>query len=183
MRATLCALVLASVCASLAAQTPAPPAGAGMAKSDLSKEIRHALDDRFDKLDGFKKWRVASVDPQRASCRTDGAGSPAMATGDLNGDGRPDHAVFIQGDNRVQLVAVFERIGDFMVQDIDADAVGTAAAEGYLGLRKRGTAFVDPDTHLEDYYANDTLILHRCGQPSVAYLWSGASFRKIALPM
>lgn len=176
MRATMCAVAFVMLWTSLAAQMPALPAG-----EELTKDVREAIDDQPDKLDTFKNWRVATVDPQRLACRTGNAASPVVATGDLNGDGRPDYAVLVQGADRVKLVAVFERVGGNMAQDVDADALGTTAADGYLAVLKRGSAFVDPDTGLEDYYGNDTLVLHRCGQPATAYLWTGASFRKIAL--
>jgi hypothetical protein len=175
MRLTLSAVAFVMIWSPLAAQVSAPPTA-----PDLPKQVRKAIDDQIDKQDKespFKNWSVATIDAQRAPCWRDAAAPPAVLQGDFNGDGRGDYAVLIQGAERAQLVAVFDRIPDPMVVDIDT----APPADGYLALQKKGQPYVDPDNHLKEFFTNDTVIVQRCGQPRDAYFWNGFAFRKIAM--
>jgi len=136
-----------------------------------SKIARKAVDGKF------KKWGVATIDPKAAACATDGP-PPRAIEGDFNSDGTPDAAAAIKVADGVHLVAVLNRVEDALV--IDLDTVGQAAADGFLVLRKRGDKYTD-STGLQDFLPADTITFVRCGQPTVAYLWSGTSFRKSTL--
>lgn len=64
VRTTLCAVVFATICASLAAQNPDPAQPAG---PELSKAVRERIDGKFKKVEAFKDWRVATVDSATSS--------------------------------------------------------------------------------------------------------------------
>ena len=77
------------------------------------------------------------------------------------------------------LVAVFARLEDSTV--VNVDSLGSGTAGGYLGIEKRGTKFKS-QFGLDDFFAADTLSVYRCGQPTTAYVWAGSGFSKVVMP-
>jgi hypothetical protein len=138
----------------------------------LTPATRDALDAKF------KKWQIATVDPQSVACQNNGSAAP-FVRGDLNGDGQPDLALAIKTDTGVHLVAIFERSTDSTA--VDVDSMGQTAADGGVGIQPRGSSFKNPDDGLEDYFTADTLVVSRCGQPRTLYFWSGLGFRKLVV--
>jgi hypothetical protein len=136
-----------------------------------SKLARKAVDDKF------KKWEVAPLSPEAAACATEGP-PPRAIEGDFNSDGTPDAAAALKVSDGVHLVAVLNRVEDAFA--IDLDTVGQTTADGFLVLQKRGQKYTNA-AGLQDFFAADTITFVRCGQPTVAYLWSGSAFRKSTL--
>jgi hypothetical protein len=149
---------------------PAPAPG----ELVLTKLAKDALDDQYD-----KKWELATVSPQAASCVAGGAAAKPFVEGDFNSDGMNDVATFLKVGDAVKLVVILNRAEDAMI--LELDQVGTKAADGYLTLRKRGDQFKNPGDGLADYFVVDTIAVTRCGQPQTVYFWSGAAFRKSTL--
>ena len=168
-RVILSLVSFAAACAPLSAQQPAA-VPTGLILSKLSKQ---ALDKTF------KHWQVAAVDPKVAACWRGEGNPPAFARGDLNSDGQPDLALAVKANDGVHLVAIFERLTDSVVVTVDTFTGQTV--DGYLAIERRGSAFQNPDDHLQDYFTSDTLAVYRCGQPRTVYFWSGLGFRKSQL--
>jgi len=103
----------------------------------------------------------------------------SVVTGDFNSDGQDDLAAVLKVGNTVRLVVILNRKEDATI--IELDTMGQSAADGYLGIRRRGDEFKNPGDSLADYFVVDTLQVLRCGQPPTVYFWSGAAFRKSTL--
>jgi len=148
-----------------------PAASSGFVVSKFAKD---ALDAQYD-----KKWSLASILPQSASCLSDGAAAKQFVEGDFNSDGQSDIAAALKIGNTVKLVVIFNRAQDAVVMELDT--LGESAADGYLSVRRRGDQFQNPGDSLHDYFVVDTIAVSRCGQPQTVYFWSGAAFRKSTL--
>jgi hypothetical protein len=165
------ALVLAALAAAFAGSSLlAQKETAATAGAAIPKFARKALDDRF------KGWELAAVDAQATACRTDGGELPAIVQADFNSDGEPDVALAVRTGDDVRLIAVLARVEDSTV--VVVDSIGHDMAGAYLTVEKRGTKFKDPIYGLDDYFTNDTLAVHRCGEQTTIYRWDGAAFEK-----
>ena len=91
--------------------------------------------------------------------------------GDFDGDGVQDLALRVQRGDGVHIVAAFVHTYVYVLQDV----VGNAASS-MLSVRPRGALYRVPDSVVDHYLGADTLVLTPCGQPPVAYIWTGASF-------
>ncbi len=140
----------------------------------LPKAVKEALDDRF------KRWEVASVDPQAIACRRDGEESPAIVQADFNSDGQQDIALALKVGDEVRLIVIVARMEESTLMDVDS--LGRGAAGGYLGIEKRGTKFKASNVGVEDFFPADTLAVYRCGQPKTAYFWAATGFTKVVIP-
>jgi hypothetical protein len=140
----------------------------------VSKLAKDALDQQYD-----KKWSLASISPQSASCLADSAAAKQFVEGDFNSDGQSDIAALLKVGNSVKLVVIFNRAEDAVITELDT--LGESTADGYLTVRRRGDQFQNPGDSLHDYFVVDTVAVSRCGQPQTVYFWSGAAFRKSTL--
>jgi hypothetical protein len=156
-------------------QAPAPPAAAQSdVPSMLPKDAREVLEKKW------KRWTVASIDPQATSCQSGTAASVPLVTADFDSDTLPDYALAVQTHEGVKLVALLRRGNDDYLL-FELDDLGQSQASAFLGLEKRGTRFVNPSSGFNDFFSAETLAAHRCGSASVVYLWVGTVFRRVEL--
>jgi hypothetical protein len=127
----------------------------------------------------YKGWQLAPVAPA-GGCTSRMGDSPAFVTADFNSDGFTDWGLEIKTATGVKLIAVMAWQEDYRIFELDASP--DAAAARFLGVGHRGTKFMNPQTTLEDYFTNDTLLTLSCGRDQVAYLWVGFNFVKAVLP-
>jgi hypothetical protein len=146
----------------LALQDSAPP----LEVPDAARESLEAT---------WRDWAPAELTSD-ASC-LDGAARTSMVSADLDSDGHPDYALAVRAAGGLRLAAVLHRIPKFVtfeLDDLGADGPAT------LALAPRGGRFV-PASGVDDFFPAETILVRRCGQPDVAYLWTGFSFRKTPL--
>jgi hypothetical protein len=155
-------LLLAVVLAGAAVQERTGPV-------ELPGKARDALSDKW------KTWVPAELDPQAAGCLQNSSPPAMMLSADLDGDGQTDYATIVHTADGVRLVALVHRLWGYVVHDLDE--LGAAQASGALALEPRGGRFTTAGG-LDDYYPAPTIVARRCGQPEVAYLWTGFSFRR-----
>ena len=121
------------------------------------------------------RWNGATVLTTIAAgqpCSGTALAHPAYVSGDFNGDGSIDGALWISGPQGSQLVAGLIQTDRFAVVEV------TAADPASLGLSKRprGTKYNRPEDPLDLYFSADTLVTSRCGERPVAYIWNGMGF-------
>jgi hypothetical protein len=166
---TLSASLLAAVPIATTATPPAttapPPA--------LPLLVRKMLDKKY------KGWQLATVAPA-GGCGDRMGDSPAIVTADFNSDGFPDWGILIRTSAGVKLLAVMAWQEDFRIFELETSSDATAAR--FLGVDHRGAKFLNPQTALDDYFANETLFTASCGKDQVAYLWVGFNFIRAVLP-
>jgi hypothetical protein len=126
----------------------------------------------------YKGWQLATVAPA-GGCAARVGNSPALVTADFNSDGFPDWGLQIKTTAGVRLITVMAWQEDYRVFELESSADDTASR--FLSVAHRGTRFLNPQTRLEDYFTNDTLITNSCGRDQVAYLWVGFNFVKAVL--
>ena len=151
---------VAMVALALPPQDPAAP--------ELPDKTRESLEEKW------KDWTPAAVDPQAVACLKNGVAPAGPLVVDLDSDGHQDFVLTVQTATGVRLVAVLYRLPDFVVHDLDE------GAGGFPTLAPRGAKFM-PAGGTDDYFPAQTIVVRRCGQPDVAYLWTGFSFRKTPL--
>jgi len=149
-----------------APQAPAPP--------ELPKAARDALKQQW------RDWTQAAADPQATACRAHDGGARTLVTADLDGDGFADYALAVKIAAGVRLVALVYRPWGFVLHDLDA--IGEQSATRAIDVEPRGGQFMNPRTHLSDFYPADTLAVSNCVGETAVYLWRGAGFEKVILP-
>jgi hypothetical protein len=162
----VCALLVATVVGTtfpLSAQPDTPT---------IPKAARKLLDEKW------KGWRLAGVDPQATSCHPDGQ-SGARVEADLDSDGRADLALLVTTPGGVRLAAIFNRIGERMLHDVDG--LGETTASAAIGVQRRGTKFRSEGSSVDSYFSADTIVAQRCGAPATAYVWNGLTFTKVVI--
>ena len=161
--------VLASACGLLSFKRADAPVESGA----LSSDARQALTRRWP------KWQLAVLDPQVATCASGQTDLPLLVELDADGDSASDVGVAIQTGEATRLVVILNRGWDTVVYDVDS--LGGAAANGFLGVVTRGRRFMNPATNMDDYFSNPTVMATRCGEPALAYRWTGVGFEKVVL--
>lgn len=139
----------------------------------LSSDAREALRRRWP------KWQLAALDPQVPACASGQKDLPLLVELDADGDSASDVGVAIQTGEGTRLVVILSRAWDTDIYDIDT--LGGAAANGFLGVVPRGRRYTNPATNLDDYFSNPTVMATRCGEPALAYRWTGVGFEKVVL--
>lgn len=167
------ALLLASAPRVSIGQAGGPPAGAQVdVLSMLPEAARETLEKKWKKT-----WTLAQVDPPATACQT--AAAAPIVTADFDGDTLADYALAVQTPDGVKLMALLLRGDQYLLFEVDG--LGQAQASAFLGVEKRGTKFVNAASSAEDYFSTETLAAHRCGAPSVVYLWTGSGFRRVTI--
>ena len=123
-----------------------------------------------------ERWKGAQV-VQAAACPQGGAASSVVA-GDLNGDGRIDLALRVQAADGLHLVVALTRTDDYDLWEITK---GVPGGNVQLTVKPRGMRYYRKDSTLDNYFPADTLTVTPCGQPSVAFYWTGNSFDPMPL--
>jgi hypothetical protein len=145
-------------------QVAAPP--------ELPPLVQRLLDAKY------KGWKLATVTP--SGCPDRMGASPALISADFNSDGFPDWALQIKTTGGVKLIAVMGYLQDFRIYELESST--DPEASRFLTIGHRGTKFTNPQTSLEDYFTNETIVTASCGRDRVAYLWVGFSFLKAVIP-
>jgi hypothetical protein len=135
---------------------------------ELPGDARDALEDKW------RDWAPATL-PGDPACLKDGATPVSLVRADLDSDGHADFALAVQTGGAVRLAAVLYRVPEYVVFDLDE--LGGTPAAATLAVAPRASMFT-PAGALPDFFPADTILVRRCGQPDVAYLWTGFSFRK-----
>jgi hypothetical protein len=160
----LSAFLLAVVSTGTTAAAP-PPA--------LPLVVKKLLDKKY------KGWQLAPVAPA-GGCADRMGDSPALVTADFNSDGFADWGLEIKTSAGVKLLVVMAWQEDYRIFELETSADATASR--FVGLARRGTRFENPQTKMEDYFTNETLVTNSCGKDQVAYLWVGFNFIRAVLP-
>lgn len=172
-------LTSVTLSASLLTAVPIDQAAASTAASTAAKltdvplPVRKLLDKKF------KGWQLATVAPA-GGCADRMGDAAALVNADFNSDGFPDWGIQIKTATGVRLLAVMAWQEDFRIFELESSADATASR--YLGVARRGSKFLNPQTTLDDYFTNETLVTNSCGKDQVAYLWVGFNFIKAVLP-
>ena len=170
-------LAMVAVCCTMsppiaARQVAVPPAAQDGSISALPKAGREALERRW------KTATIAAVDSQASACQNAAPASPIVSA-DFDSDTLVDYALAVQAPDGVKLVVLLRRGEEYRVEELDQLGAGPATA--FLGLEKRGTRFLNAATSTDDFFSADTLAAHRCGAPTVVYLWAGSGFRRVTV--
>jgi hypothetical protein len=128
-----------------------------------------------------KRWTGAApagLPAEPAACLQDGAAATSLLTADLDSDGHADYIVPVRTAAGLRLAVVLYRLPDYAVFELDE--LDGPEAPVAIGLAPRGAQFM-PSGGIPDFYPAPTVLGRRCGQPDIAYLWTGFSFRKTPL--
>jgi len=128
-----------------------------------------ALDALRSRWDGVKLGAGDS-----GNC-AEGPDPTPLVSGDLNGDGTTDIALWVTIGNTSRLAALFARVGgEYSV----AEVVGPdESARGRVELLRRGTLVRTPPGRFDPYLGLDTISLRACDGSRVAWVWMGSGFR------
>lgn len=140
---------------------------------DLPLPVKKVLDKKY------KGWQLATVAPA-GGCAQQMGDSPALVSADFNSDNFEDWGLLIKTTAGIKLIAVMAWQEDYRIFELESSSDATASR--FLAIGRHGTKFLNPQTTLEDYFANDTLLTASCGHDRVAYLWVGFNFIKAVLP-
>ena len=157
--------------------TSSPGGGVPIQKTTAPPELPTLVHRLLDRQ--YKGWQLATVAPA-GGCADRMGDSPALVSADFNSDGFPDWAMEIKTAAGVKVIAVMGFLQDYRIFELESSADATASR--FLTLGHRGTKFTNPQTSLEDYFTNETIMTASCGSDRVAYLWVGFNFQKATLP-
>jgi hypothetical protein len=139
----------------------------------VPKLLEKALDDEF------RGWRLATFAGD-AACQAQAGQSPWAIMGDFNSDGQSDRALVIETAEGLAIVAALRGLDAFRVHKVDTVAAGSAAR--YLRLEARGHKFPSGVAGVDDHFSHETLAAYTCGGTErVAYVWTGAGFKRVVL--
>lgn len=126
------------------------------------------------------RWPDAELGTSISAVCPNSTGAPQVAvTGDLNGDGIEDLALWVTSRGTTYLVALIARLdGEYTATQVGDDAIATAGA---LEVAPRGSRYELARLSLDFYFGTDTIVLRACDQAKTAYLWTGGSFQPSAL--
>jgi hypothetical protein len=126
------------------------------------------------------EWAEVEVGTSISAVCPNATGAPALGvTGDFNGDGGEDLALWATSRGTTRLVALIARLdGEYTAHQIGDDAVATA---GTLEVAPRGTRYALASLSLDFYFGTDTVVLRRCDDTKIAYFWTGDTFQPSAL--
>ena len=143
----------------------------GVPGSTISRSAVRALD---------ANWPDVVLGTSISAVCPNATGAPPVAvTGDFNGDGVEDVALWVTSRGTTRLVALIARLGgEYTATQIGDDAVATAGA---LEVAARGSSYELATLSLDFYFGTDTVILRACDQTKTAYFWMGDSFQPSAL--
>lgn len=164
----LAGVLLASGCAATRPTSfPAPPDG-----TTVPREVRRLVTAR---------WKGARIEtPAAAACNGGESTSEArpFTTGDFDGDGATDIALWAVTRDGPRLAVALARLGGYSLREVTPAATPTV---GPISIRSRGARYHRADSTMDWYFGADTLVVSPCGAPPVAYLWSGFGFDPVAL--
>jgi hypothetical protein len=138
-------------------------------RPELPEDARQALTARW-----AEEWSLPSA--LEPPCGNDGVTAP-LTTTDLDNDGRQDLVAVIQTPDGVRLVAMLYRLTGYEIFDLDALAGEMA---GVVMLAPRGARF-SPARGPDDFFPASTIVVRQCDGAATGYLWSGITFRRIAI--
>ena len=124
------------------------------------------------------RWKGARVAADTARCGT-GAASPAVVTGDVNGDGSADLVIRVEQEGKARLFAALAHAsGAYDVRDVSGDQ---DVPPGPAVIERRGTLYRRMGLVVDEYLAAETLIINGCDGRRTAFIWTGSVFAPEAL--
>jgi hypothetical protein len=166
----LTGVLMASGCGGVRATAfPAPPTG-----STLPPSLTRLVAARWSGA------RVETPTPAASCTPPDGARAAArpFTTGDFNGDGATDVALWAVTPQGPHLAVAIARLGGYTLHEVTAAA---APAVGPISTRSRAERYHRAGSTMDWYFGADTLVVSPCGAAPVAYLWTGFGFDPVAL--
>jgi hypothetical protein len=165
----LTGVLMASACGARATRLPTPPTG-----STLPRNLTRLVASR---------WRGARVEMPAAAttCAASNGASAAtqpFTTGDFDGDGSTDVALWAVTPEGPHLAVAIARLGGYTLHEV-APAAGPAV--GPISIRPRAARYRRAGSTMDWYFGADTLVVSPCGAAPVAYLWTGFGFDPVAL--
>jgi hypothetical protein len=121
------------------------------------------------------RWsRVELGDARDLSCPGAATTPAPLVTGDFNGDGTEDVALWISAAGTPRLAALFARLdGEYTaVEAGDPALVGSSMLE----VARRGTTYRLESLRSGAYFGLDTVALRGCDGARTALFWTGESF-------
>jgi hypothetical protein len=164
--------ILIACVASACASSGAPVAVPGTDEASIPRAALDALRDRWD---GVQLGRAGPV-----SCGSAAVGpEPPLVSGDWNGDGTTDLALWVRTGELSRLVAVFARGGsEYLALEVGEPEVLVTSR---LEIMRRASLFRTPALNVDAYLALDTVVSRDCDGSRTAWFWSGDGFRARAL--
>lgn len=152
----------AAACAGGSRTVAVPGAGTTV----MSRGAVHALEAR---------WQDVTLgQPSGAGCPAATEAAPGLVTGDFNGDGAEDLALWVTTGDTPRLVVLLARLGDeYTVNEVSA---GASIPSGGLEVGPRGGRYRLTTLILDTFYGVDTLLVRGCDGTRTAWFWTGATF-------
>lgn len=122
------------------------------------------------------RWNGLELGGQVSPCDV-ARNAPPLISGDWNGDGSSDIAVWVRTGDTARVAVVFSRLGgEYVVAEVGGQ--DGQPLDGRLEVIPRGSAMKTPAGQFDPYLGLDTIGLRRCDGSHVAWRWTGDGFRR-----
>jgi hypothetical protein len=120
------------------------------------------------------RWEGAVVAAETTRCGVSGTVSPAVLTGNVNGDSSLDLVIRVEQGGKARLFAALAQAsGAYDVRDMSGDQ---DVPPGPAVVERRGTLYRRVGLVVDEYLAAETVIINGCDGRRTAFIWTGRGF-------